>query len=228
LHRRRVHGDVRVPAVRRHEKALTLARENLIQIDMNVFEAITSLNITKDFHKGVVDEKEIGLILHIGTYAPTAGNLQEWEFVVVEDDEKKALLASAALDLRHVKIAPAVIVICADVRKAALKYGKRGELVYAAEDAGACAAFMGVAANALGLGFDLVKAFDEDEVRKVLNLPDNLRPMIMMPIGKPKGDREDRKVNPFENVTHVNRYDQKIDIDFEPIWHAVMDKPKKK
>ena len=194
---------------------------------MNVFEAITSLTTTKDFQKEVVDEKMIGVILHIGTYAPSAGNLQEWEFVVVEDDDKKAALSSAALDLRHVKVAPAVIVICADIRKAALKYGKRGELLYAAEDAGACAAFMGIAANALGLGFDLVKGFDEDEVRRVLNLPDNLRPLVLMPIGHPKGEREDRKVNPFENVTHVNRYDQKIEIDFEPIFHAIMDKQKK-
>ncbi len=195
---------------------------------MNAFEAITSLNITKDFQKDVVDEKMIGLILHIGTYAPTAGNLQEWEFVVVEEDERRAALAEAALDLRYLKTAPAVIVICADLQKAALKYGKRGELVYAAEDAGACAAFMGIAANVLGLGFDLVRGFDEDGVRNALNLPENLRPMVLMPIGYPKGAKEDRKINPFENVTHVNRYGQKIDIDFEPIFHAVMDKEREK
>lgn len=195
---------------------------------MNVFEAITSLTLERDFHKDTIDEKVIGLILHIGTYAPSAGNLQEWEFVVVEDDEGKAALSEAALELRHVKIAPAVIVICADVRKAALKYGKRGELVYAPEDVGACAAFMAIAANALEVGVDIIKGFDEDHVRSALNLPENLRPMIIMPIGKPKGPREDRKINPFENVTHVNRYGHKIDIDFEPIWHAVMDKDKKK
>lgn len=195
---------------------------------MNVFEAITSLVTDKDFHRDVVDEKLIGLILHVGTHAPSAGNLQEWEFIVVEDNEKKAALASAALDLRHVKVAPSVIVICADVRKAALKYGKRGELVYAVEDAGACAAYMALAANALGLGFDIVRSFDEDEVRNILNLPDNLRPMILMPIGKPKGTKEDRKINPFENVTYVNRYGQKIDIEFEPIFHAVHDAKKKK
>lgn len=195
---------------------------------MNVFEAITTLTLEKDFQKDVVDEKIIGLILHIGTYAPSAGNLQEWEFVVVEDDAKKAALSAAALDLRHVKIAPAVIIICADVRKAALKYGKRGELVYATGDATACATFMGIAANALGIGFDLVRGFDEDEVRKILNLPDNLRPMVIMPIGRPKGTREDRKINPFENITYVDRYGQKIDIDFDPVYHIVMDKEKKK
>lgn len=194
---------------------------------MNAFEAITSLVLDDDFQKDTVDEKLIGLILHIGTHAPSAGNLQEWEFVVVEDDDGKAALSSAALNLRHVKTAPAVIVICADVRKAALKYGKRGELVYAPEDAGACAGYMAIAANALGLGFDIIRSFDEEEVKNALNLPENLRPMIIMPVGKPKGPKEDRLINPFENVTHVNRYGQKIDIDFDPIFHAISDKPKR-
>ena len=170
----------------------------------------------------------IGLILYIGTHAPSAGNLQEWEFVVVEEDDKKAALSAAALDLMHLKVAPAIIVICADVRKAALKYGKRGELVYAIEDASACATLMGLAANALGLGFDFVKGFDEDEVRNILNLPENLRPLILMPVGYSRGQKEERKINPFENITHVNSYDQKIDIDFEPVYNMIMDRVKKK
>jgi nitroreductase len=196
---------------------------------MNIFEATTSLTLTTDFHKKPVDEKIIGLILHTGTHAPTAGNLQEWEFVVVEDDAKKEALSEAALGLRHVKIAPSVIVICADLRKAALKYGKRGELVYAPEDIGGCAAYMGLAANALEIGFDLIKSFDEEEVKNILNLPENVRPLILMPIGYPKGKKEDRKINPFENVTYVNKWNQKIDIDFDPIFHAMDDaKPKRK
>jgi nitroreductase len=121
-----------------------------------------------------------------------------------------------------------VIVICADVRKAALKYGKRGELVYALEDAGACAAYMAAAANALGVAMDIVRSFDEDDVRNLLGLPENMRPLFLLPIGKPKGPKEERKVTPFENLTHVNRYGQKIDIDFDPVWHAVHDRKKKK
>jgi nitroreductase len=196
---------------------------------MNVFEAATSINLTTDFHKRIVDEKIIGLILHTGTHAPTAGNLQEWGFVVVEDSEKKAALSEAAMGLRHLRMAPAVIAVCADVRKAALKYGKRGELVYAAQDIGGCVAYMALAAEALGIGYDIVKSFDEEAVKDVLNLPENVRPMALMPIGYPKGAKEDRKINPFENVTHVNRWGQKIEIEFDPVFHAIQDgKPKKK
>lgn len=184
---------------------------------MNIFQALTNITYCTDFQKSPVDEKEIGLILHMGTYAPSAGDLQEWEFVVVEDDEIKDKLSEAAVGLRHVKIAPSVIVICADVRKAALKYGKRGEILYSAQDAGGCVAYMAAAATALGIGFDIVKSFDEEEVRDALGLPENVRPMIIMPVGHPKGHRKERKVNKFENVTHVNRYNQTIDIQFKPV-----------
>lgn len=194
---------------------------------MNIFEAITTLGYTTEFKKDIVDEKMVGLILYSGTHAPTAGNLQEWEFIVVEEDDKRALLSKAANDLKHLKDAPTVIVICADVRKAALKYGKRGEILYAVEDAGACAAYMAAAANAMDLGFDIVRSFDEDEVRTALNLPDNLRPIILFPVGYSKGAREARKVNPFEHVTHVNKYGQKIEIEFKPILDVVAEKLKK-
>lgn len=194
---------------------------------MNVFEAMTTLSLTTDFKKDIVDEKMIGLILHSATYAPSAGNLQEWEFIVVEDDEKRELLAKAANDLKHLKDAPTVIAICSDVRKAALKYGKRGEIVYALEDAGGCAAFMAAAANAIGLGVDIVRSFDEETVKGILNLPDNLRPVILMPVGWPKGVRESKKVNKFEHVTHVNRYGQKIEIEFKPILDIIAEKLKK-
>lgn len=194
---------------------------------MNIFEAMTTWNTTTDFTEDMVDEKMIGLILNSGTNAPSAGNLQEWEFVVVEDDDKREQLAKAANDLKHLKDAPTVIAICADVRKAALKYGKRGETVYAVEDAGACAAFMALAANAIGLGFDIVRSFDEDEVKSILNLPDNMRPMILMPVGWTKGMKEERKVNKFENVTHVNRYGQKIHIEFKPVFDIIEEKLRK-
>jgi nitroreductase len=194
---------------------------------MNIFEAMTTMTTTTEFKKDIVDEKMIGLILHSGTYAPSAGNLQEWEFIVVEDDDKRAQLAKAANDLKHLKDAPTVIAICADVRKAALKYGKRGEVMYAVEDAGACAAFMAAAANAIGLGFDLVRSFDEETVKAILSLPDNLRPVILMPVGWPKGVREGKKVNKFENVTHVNKYGQKIEIEFKPILDIIAEKLKK-
>ena len=39
----------------------------------------------------------------MATYAPSAGNVQDWHFVVVKDEEKKAKLARAALDQDFIK-----------------------------------------------------------------------------------------------------------------------------
>ena len=195
---------------------------------MNIFEAISTISYTREFHKDPVDEKEIGLILHMGSHAPSAGELQEWEFIVVEDQKKKDNIAEACFGAKHVKTAPALIVVCADVRKAALKYGKRGEMLYAAEDVGGCVAYMAVAANAIGVGFDIIKGFDEEDIKLELNMPENIRPIVVMPLGYPLGHRKDRPINPFENVTYVNRYDNKIHVEFQPVLDMIEKKLGKK
>jgi nitroreductase len=184
---------------------------------MNVFDAISKIRIVRKFQKKDVDDNIVGLLLHSATHALSAGNLQEWEFIVVKDEDVKKKLASAALKLEHVYTAPIDIVVCADIAKAALKYGKRGEVVYAVEDAAQAAILLIVAANALGLGTDLVRAFDEEEIKGILNLPDNIRPIAIIPIGYPAEEGEVNIKIPFENITHVNRYGNKIEIEFTPI-----------
>lgn len=188
---------------------------------MNVFQALHSMRATSEFLDKPVDEKMIGLILHSATRALSAGNLQEWEFVVVEDTKTKEELSKAALGLRQIMKSPSTIVVCVDLEKVARKYGKRGELVYAAEDGAFATQVIAIAATAIGLGFDLIRAFDEEEVKGILNLPDNIRPVSIMPIGYPAHELEQESRNSFENITHVDRYGNKIEVTFEPVLNAL-------
>ena len=184
---------------------------------MNFFDAISRIRIVRKFQKKDIDDKIVGLLLHTATHALSAGNLQEWEFIVVKDTDVKKKLADAALKLEHIYTAPIDIVVCANVERAMLKYGKRGELVYAIEDAAQAALLLIVAANALGLGTDLVRAFDEEEIKGILNLPDSVRPIAIIPVGYPAEEGEINVRMPFENITYVNRYGNKIEIEFTPI-----------
>src|SRR3972149_8924387 len=124
---------------------------------MNFFESVINWRPTTKFDKKHVDDKMVGLMLHMATHAPSAGNIQEWEFVVVREEEVKKKLARAALEQMHVVEAPVVIVVLADLEKISLKYGKRGELVYALEDTAAAIMLMLLSADALCLGADWVK-----------------------------------------------------------------------
>jgi len=173
---------------------------------MNVFEAMTNRRSVRRFLKKQVDDNLIGLMLHMATQAPSAGNTQEWEFVVVRNEEIKKKLAIAALHQAVVKEAPVAIVICANLSRIGLKYGKRGETLYAAQDIANATTNLMLSATALGLGTCWVGAFDEDRVKEVLELPENLRPMVIAPVGYPDEKPEQPPRIPFEKMTHVDTY----------------------
>lgn len=60
---------------------------------------------------------------------------------------------------------------------------KRGLELYSKQSTAATTENMFLAATDLGLGASWVGAFNEDEIKKILNLPSKLRPVILMPIG---------------------------------------------
>lgn len=177
---------------------------------MYIFDAIMKRRSIRRFEKKPVDDKLIGVILYMATQAPSAGNIQEWEFVVVKDEEQKKKLAKAALSQDFIAEAPVVIVVCANLARTSLRYGKRGETLYGIQDTALAIQNMMLAAQGLGLGSCFVGAFEEDTVSNIIELPDNLRPVAIIPIGYPAEKPESPGRIPFENLTFAERYGKKI------------------
>jgi nitroreductase len=137
----------------------------------------------RDFLDKKIDPIIIRKLIEYGNYAPSAGNLQARDFVVVTT--KKDELADAALGQKVIKDAPVVIVVCANIPRSSRKYGKRGTL-YAIQDATAAVQNILLATHTLGLGACWVGAFDERRVSEILELPDGVIPIAMIAIGYPK------------------------------------------
>ncbi|HKZ45225.1 MAG TPA: nitroreductase family protein [archaeon] len=184
---------------------------------MYVFDAIMSRRSIYKFEKTPVDDRLIGVILYMGTQAPSAGNIQEWKFVVVREEKRKKELAKAALTQNFIADAPVVIVVCADLARVSLKYGKRGEVLYAAQDTALAIGNMMLAAQGLGLGSCFVGSFEEDTVSRIVELPDNIRPMAIILVGYPAEKPESPGRLPFENISFAEAYDKKIKLaNFQP------------
>jgi len=181
---------------------------------MNIFEAIVSWRPAKKFESKHIDDKLIGVMLHMATHAVSAGNIQEWQFIVVRDNEVKKKLCSAALDQKQIVEAPIDIVVCTDLEKANLRYSTRGEVFYSIQDTAAAVQIILLTANALGLGSDWIKAFDEDRVRTVVGLTQNLRPVAIVPVGYASEEVVERKLLPFENMTWENKYGKKYELSY--------------
>ncbi len=154
---------------------------------MDVLDAIANRRTVRKFLDIPVEEDKIGTILEAGTLAPSAGNLQNWKFIVVRDAGKRAIIAEAAADQSWVGDAPVLVVICAEMRKIRQFYGKRGTEIYAVQNCSAAAQNMLLAAEALELGSFWVGAFDSGRVKRILSIPEgvDVEPMIILGFGYP-------------------------------------------
>jgi len=168
---------------------------------MDIFEIIKKRRCIRKFEKKDISDKEIETILEAATWAPSAGNLQSWFFVVVKNNEIKNKLARAALFQRFIGEAPVVIVSCADTRKSSLVYGKRGKELYAIQDATIASQNILLTAYSLGLGTCWVGAFNETKVRDILSLRKHMRPVAIIPVGYPSQNPRPRSRRPIEKVS---------------------------
>jgi len=153
---------------------------------MDVFEAIKKRRSIRRFdpNKEVTD-KQIEKLLEAARWAPSAGNMQSWFFVVVKDKKTKDQLVEAARGQDFIAQAPVIFVSCADLERSASRYGSRGSSFYAIQDATIATQNIWLTATEMGLGGVWIGAFEKDEVSQVLELPSHLRPIALLPIGYP-------------------------------------------
>lgn len=181
---------------------------------MNVFDAIFNRRSTRSFKPDEIDDKLIGVMLYSAIHAPSAGNTQEWHFILVKDNEVKKKLANAALKQTFVADAPVVVVVCIDKEKIKLRYGERGEAMYAFQDTASATMLLMLAAEALGLSTCWVGAFDEEKVDYILDLPNEVRPVAIVPVGYSDEVPLKPRRTPFEQRTWIDKYGKKYDIAY--------------
>jgi len=173
---------------------------------MDLFEAIEGRRSIRAYLPDPVREEDLKRILEAAIRAPSAGNIQPWEFIVVKDSETKRRLCEAALGQRFIEEAPVVIVVCANTLRSGAVYGSRGVSLYCIQDTAAAIQNMLLAAYALGYGTCWVGAFHENEVAQILELPSHIRPVAIIPLGKPAESPPLRPRRSLKEVVHLNKY----------------------
>lgn len=170
----------------------------------DVIAAIIERRSVRRFTDEEVPMATVGRILDAACHAPSAGNLQPWEFYVVKNREMREKLAVAALNQEFVATAPVVIVVCALPELSARRYGDRGRYLYAIQDTAAAVQNILLAAHGYGLATCWVGAFDEEKVVRLLQLPPGRRPVALIPLGYAA---EEKHVAParrsWEEVVHI-------------------------
>lgn len=127
----------------------------------------------------VVAGNVTGLPAAVYKYRPALHDL-----VKIKDGDLRRPLWAAALEQPAVRHAPAVIVISAVYRRTTGKYGERG-IRYVHMEVGHASQNLALQAVALDLGTVVIGAFEDDRVHRLLGLPDDEKPLYLMPVGKP-------------------------------------------
>ena len=167
---------------------------------MKLDEAIQKRRSIRAYKTQDVPQEVVDKLIEAASYAPSAGNVQPWNFVVARKPETKKKLAQAAHQ-DFIEEAPVVIVVCANEQRAEQGYGFRGKTLYCIQDTAAATQNILLTAHSLGLGTCWIGAFNEEQARKAVNAPEEIRPVAMIPVGYPNQARPQRNRIPLSQIT---------------------------
>jgi nitroreductase len=148
---------------------------------MDVSTAISQRSSVRAYKTTDVEEDKLKKVLEAARLSPSASNRQDWKFIVVKSKETKKKLAKAAFGQSFIGEAPVVIVACGMDSEAVMGCGQPTHTV----NVSIACAFMILQAYELGLGTCWIGAFNEDETRKILNNPEHVRVVAVIPLGYP-------------------------------------------
>lgn len=172
---------------------------------MEIFKCISGRRSIRKYTSENIDDKTIERLIDAARMAPSAGNIQDWFFVIVRDPQLKEELARAAYNQMFIATAPVIIVYFADLERIARGYGERGRTLYALQDSGAAIQNLLLAAHALGLGTCWIGAFDERRTESLLNAPKHLRAVAIIPVGHPAEAPAMRQRRPRAKITAFDK-----------------------
>ncbi len=168
---------------------------------MSIKELIQNRRSVRRFKDEPVSDEEITELLEAARWAPSAGNQQPWHFYVVRDENLLEQLVDVAFGQSFLAEAPVAIVVCAEPERSARRYDDRGRQLYCLQDTGAAIQNMLLLAENMGLSSCWMGAFDEEQCSRVLSLPDERRPVAILPIGHADIDPKAPRRRPLEEIT---------------------------
>jgi nitroreductase len=188
---------------------------------VDVFEAMRTTRAMRRLdEEQPVRREDIWTIVEMATKAATGGNSQPVRWIVVEDAEKRRLLGDiyrrcwAQVGALYRQRVPADDTQTNRVLNSADHLGEHmGDapviIIPASKGGDPASVYPGVqnlflAARALGLGTTLttVHRLEEDAVRAVLDIPDDVQTWAMIPVGHPTGRWAEPARRPVEEITY--------------------------
>jgi nitroreductase len=150
----------------------------------------------------------INKLLRNAHRSPSAGHTQVQEFIVVIDPITKRKLSQASLGQSQVENASVLIIVCSNTSRSANRYRNRSTEFYSIIDGAFASMIILLSAVNEGIGASFVGAFEDNEVRKILRLPIQVKPIGIIALGYPAEKPERFERIELNKLVHYERYDR--------------------
>lgn len=153
-----------------------------------------------------VTDDELTYILEAARWAPSAGNAQPTRYIVVRDEETREKIWKSTTGIEgitpqnFIKKAPVHIVVLTDTGAYKGKQSSIKADLYCIQDSSAATMNLLLAAADIGLGACWVGMFRDDFLRELFELPTNIRPVAIIPVGHTNSKEKPRKRKQLEEI----------------------------
>jgi len=150
-----------------------------------------------------ISDVNLKMIFQAAMNAPSAGNEQPWEFILIKDKEILGKIAAALPYGRMLASSPVAITVCGNLKRQI--YGKD----YWIMDCSAATENILLSATELGIGSVWLAVYPENErqefMKKILFIPDYIIPLAIVALGYP--DEKKKPRDRFcEDRIHINKW----------------------
>jgi nitroreductase len=168
---------------------------------MDVAQAIRTRCSCRNYQDKPVEQEKLLAVLEAARQAPSAKNLQDWRFVVVQDKETKKKVAQAANNQTFLENAGAIIIACT-VSDHVMRCGQAVGPI----DVAIALEHMCLQATELGLSTCWIGSFYPDRVRPIVGIPDGVAVIELLALGYPADALKEHRRESLEHVVSFDRW----------------------
>lgn len=179
---------------------------------MNFLELVKNRQSDRAYIPQPIEKEKIERCLEAARLAPSACNAQPWKFIVVDNPEIKNAVADATsnriLPINHfTKQAPVHVVVVMEKPNFTSKFGSTvKDKPFPLIDIGIATENFCLQAVEEGLGTCIIGWFNEEKVKKLLNIPNNLRAMLIILMGYRSTELRTKKRKSLDEIRSYNTY----------------------
>ncbi len=171
---------------------------------MQIHEAIKNRRSVRAYKSDPVPEQSLRKVLEAARLAPSAHNDQDWKFIIIKDIKKRKQLAQAARSQSFIAEAPVVIAAVALNPERVMSC----EIPAYAINLTIAVDHMTLQACEQGLGTCWIGAFSQEEVKKILKIPDKYKVVALLPLGFPADSPRPKTRKSLEEIICYENFNE--------------------